>query len=278
MISNEPKPVERVVPTRFDLSPSSSQNAVGDSSAFGERAPPRSESEAHRTLKALAAGWATSRRLALYAAEVRLPRSAYRADLAACTPRIASAQAFTAVFECKASRSDFLRDAAPEAATAAELAELTQRLTELRSLIAAHRPDLRRGEELFPAFDCWDLRGLRHATHDQLTRRLRAAQRKLLEGTKFAKMARWRSASLLYAVTEPEVMQPWELPEGWGWLERLGDQLVLRAKPCLQTTTAAERIALLERIAAVTAVREARRLGVRRPEFGWSGFSEDASG
>jgi hypothetical protein len=255
--------VKRDLRARLNVSPNSGQNAVGDSSTPGGRAPPRSESEAHRALKGLAAEWATARRLSLYAAEVRLPRSAYRADLAACTPRIASPQAFTAVFECKASRSDFLRDAAPETATAAELAELTQRLAELRSLIAAHRPDLRRGEELFPAFDCWDLRGLRHATHDQLTRRLRAAQRKLHEGTKFAKMARWRSASLLYAVTESGVMHPWELPEGWGWLERLDDQLVLRAKPCLQITTAAERIALLERIAAVTAMRESRRLGAR---------------
>ena len=225
------------------------------------------ESDAHRALKALAAEWAVQHRLTLYAAEVRLPRSAYRADLAACTPRIASSLAFTAVFECKASRSDFLRDAAPETATAAELNELIHRLAELRCLIAAHRPDLRRGEELFPAFDCWDLRGLRHTTHDQLTRRLRAAQRKLHDGTKFAKMARWRSASLLYAVTEPGVLHPWELPEGWGWLERSGDGLLLRAKPCLQVTTAAERIALLERIAAVTAGREARRLGLLRPDW-----------
>ena len=231
------------------------------------RLPSRSESEAHRSLKSMAAEWAVARRLSLYAAEVRLPRSGYRADLAACTPRIASSAAFTAVFECKASRADFLRDAAPDTETAAELAELTRRLSELRSLIGAHRPDLRRGEELFPDFDCWDLRGLRHRTHDQLCHRLRALQRKLLEGTKFAKMARWRSASLLYAVSEPEVLQPWELPEGWGWLERTGEALVLRAKPCLHDTTVAERIALLERIAAATAAREGRHLGVRG--IGW---------
>lgn len=231
------------------------------------RLPSRSESEAHQLLKRLAAEWAAARRLSLYAAEVRLPRSGYRADLAACTPRTLSAEAFSAVFECKASRADFLRDAAPEAETAAELTELTLRLRELRALIADHRPDLRRGEELFPAFDCWDLRGLRHATHDQLARRLRAVQRKLHEGTKFARMARWRSASLLYAVSEPGVLQPWELPDGWGWLEREEGALILRAKPCLHVTTPAERIALLERIAAATCAREGRRLGVLRPEF-----------
>jgi hypothetical protein len=228
--------------------------------------PTRSESAAHKALKGLAAEWAVARRLSLYAAEVRLPRSGYRADLAACTPRTTSAGAYTAVFECKASRADFLRDAAPEAETATELAELTLRLAELRALIAEHRPDLRRGEDLFPAFDCWDLRGLRHATHDRLARQLRVAQRKLHEGTKFSKMARWRSASLLYAVCEPGVLEAWELPEGWGWLERAGDALVLRARPCLHATTAAERVALLERIAASTAAIESRRLGVRRPE------------
>jgi hypothetical protein len=219
------------------------------------RLPSRSESEAHRTLKRLAAEWAAARRLMLFAEEVRLPRSGYRADLAACTPRIASAHAFTAVFECKASRGDFLRDAAPETQTAAELADLTFRLGELRTMIGEHRPDLRRGEELFPDFDCWDLRGLRHETHDQLCQRVRSAQRKLHEGTKFAKMARWRSASLLYAVCEPGVLRPWELPEGWGWLERENGGLVLRAKPCLHATTAVERIALLERIAAAARPR-----------------------
>lgn len=210
----------------------------------------RGETVRHRELKELALAWAAEHRLALAATEVPLPRSAYRADVAACTRRIDSDQAVTAVFECKSSRADFLRDAAPEAALTSELAELSSRLSELRKLIGGHRPDLRRGEELFPEFDCYDLRGLRHATHDRLARRLRIAQRQLLEGTKFAKMARWRSASLLYLVTDAGLASPAELPEGWGWLERTGDNLSLRAKPCLHATRPAERIQLLERIAA----------------------------
>lgn len=209
----------------------------------------RGESVRHRELKQLALAWAAERRLTLAATEVPLPRSSYRADVAACTRRIDSDAAVTAVFECKSSRADFLRDAAPEAALATELTDLAARLADLRALIDAHRPDLRRGEELFPEFDCYDLRGLRHATHDRLTRRLRVAQRQLLEGTKFARMARWRSASLLYLVTDPELLAPIEFPEGWGWLERCGDSLILRAKPRLHATTARERIQLLERIA-----------------------------
>ncbi len=210
-----------------------------------------SESAAHRTLKRQALAWARTHRLRLAGTEVRLPRSGYRADVAAATPRSLAPAAMTAVFECKVSRADFRCDSAPEEGAAAEIAGLDERLRNLRALIGEHRPDLRRGEELFAAFDAYDLRGLRHATHDRLVAELRAAQHKLHEGTKFAKLARWRAASLLYLVVEPGIIEPQEVPEGWGLLVR-GDQgLELVAKPCLQATTAEERVALVERIAAV---------------------------
>ncbi|SUS03686.1 conserved hypothetical protein [uncultured Defluviicoccus sp.] len=216
----------------------------------------RSESAAHRELKQLALSWAAAHRLRLAALEVRLPRSGYRADVAATTPRVLADNAVTAVFECKVSRADFLRDSSPEAGAAEHIARLGERLAALRTLIGGHRPDLRRGEALFPEFDAYDLRGLRHETHDRLTAELRAAQRKLHEGTKFAKLVRWRAASLLYLVVEEGIFQPFELPEGWGLLARRGDQLELARKPCLNATTPAERVALLERIAAVGTQRE----------------------
>lgn len=221
-----------------------------------------SESAAHRELKRLALEWAAARRLVLAATEVRLPRSNYRADVAAATPRALAANAFTAVFECKAFRADLLRDAAPEAGARETIASLSERLASLRVLIGAHRPDLRLGEELFPEFDAYDLRGLRHETHDRLAAELRIAQRKFLDGTKFAKLARWRSANLLYLVTEDELIEPHELPESWGWLVRRGDSLELRARPCLRESTPAERVALVERIAAALAGRERIRAGV----------------
>lgn len=214
-----------------------------------------SESLAHRELKRLALAWARERRLLLAATEVRLPRSNYRADVAAATPRSLSAQAITAVFECKASRSDFLRDSAPEAGAAEAIAALRTRLVELRALIAGHRPDLRRGEELFAEWDAYDLRGLRHETHENLTIELRIAQRKLQEGTKFAKLGRWRAASLLYVVAEDGLFEAHEIPEGWGLLVRRGETLELTVKPCLHDTTPAERVALVERIAARATVR-----------------------
>lgn len=226
------------------------------------------ENAPHERLKRLAFGWALQHRLILCAAEVRVPRSRFRADVAAASPRIAATNAFTALFECKASRSDFLRDAAQEGAFRLKARELGERLIALQERIGEHRPDLRRGEELFPEFECCDLRGLRHDTYRRLARRLAVAQSKLQSGTKFSRMARWRSASLLYAVTEPGVLEPWELPPGWGWLERGEDSLRLRVKPCLHPTTPAERIALLERIAAAASATAARHAGVALPVYG----------
>lgn len=216
----------------------------------GSRPGSRAESAAHRELKRLALAWARSQRLALAAAEVRLPRSGYRADAAAATPRCLGSRARTAVFECKVSRADFLRDSAREAGAAGEITQLAERLATLRELIGGHRPDLRRGEALFAEFDAFDLRGLRHDTHDRLTAELRTAQRKLQEGTKFAKLGRWRSASLLYLVVEEGIMDVSEAPDGWGVLVRRGEGLDMVGRPCLNETTAEERVALLERIAA----------------------------
>lgn len=219
-----------------------------DSSAGGESA-------AHRELKRLALGWASARRLVLAAEEVRLPRANYRADVAAATPRVLAANALTAVFECKASRADFLRDSAPETGAEEHVACLGARLAALREMIGVHRPDLRRGEELFPEFDAVDLRGLRHATHERLERELRIARHKLAEGTKFARLARWRAASLLYLVAEEGLFAPAELPDGWGLLVRCGGALQLAVRPCLRDTTPAERVALVERIAATAGRR-----------------------
>lgn len=225
----------------------------------------RSESAAHRELKRLALAWALDHRLVLAATEVRLPRSDYRADVAAATPRALSDRARTAVFECKVSRADFRRDSAPEAGAAEAIARLGERLANLRALIGNHRPDLRRGEELFPEFDVLDLRGLRHRTHDKLSAELATARRKLQEGTKFAKLGRWRAASLLYVVAEEGLLAPFELPDGWGLLVRRGPALELAARPCLHDTTPAERVALVERIAAVATARE-RQAGGTKPD------------
>ncbi|HEU5080884.1 MAG TPA: hypothetical protein VFT72_16850 [Opitutaceae bacterium] len=225
--------------------------------------PKRSgESAAHLALKRLAVTWACGHRLPLCATEVRLPRCNYRADVAAATPGISAPNAAIAIFECKASRADFLRDSANESAVRNELVELAERLRSLREMIGQHRPDLRRGEELFPEFDAIDLRGVQHETHDRLAARLRVIQAKLLEGTKFSKLRRWSCATLMYLVCEENVAAPFEVPDGWGLLVREGDSLQLRLRPCLHETSLGHRVAFLERIASATTRGELRGLGV----------------
>jgi hypothetical protein len=225
----------------------SASNPVGASVKDGAGG----ETEAHRELKRLALDWARAHRLGLGATEVRLPRSGYRADVAAASPGQLGADAVTAVFECKASRADFRRDAADERRMLVQVRELAARLDELNALIGAHRPDLRKGDELFPEFECIDLRGTRHATHQAVTRELRAAQAALHEGTKFAKLARWRAATFLYMVVETEALvAPHEIPAGWGLLVREGAELRLVRPPERNEITLEQRIALLERIAA----------------------------
>lgn len=220
------------------------------------------ETAAHRRLKQLSAAWALAHRLSLCSTEVNLPRCNYRADVAASTPRVTAPNAVTAVFECKASRSDFLRDGADEKTVLAEIAALTVRVEALRRLIGQHCPDLRRGEELFPEFEAIDLRGVRHETHHRLTTALRIAQNKRLEGTKFSRLARWRCASLFYLVCEPELVAPHEVPDGWGLLIREGDELALHIAPVLHDTTPEQRIAFLERLAAASGRDMRRGLGV----------------
>lgn len=216
----------------------------------------------HRRLARLALEWAAAHRLTHCALEVRLPQSGYRADVAATSPRVLSPHAMTAVFECKVSRSDFLKDAAPEAKLIPLVAELQTRLSALREMIGTHRPDLRLGDELFAEFEAIDLRTTKHETHDTLTRQLRIAQNKLWDGTKFAKIARWRSANLLYLVCEDGIFESAEIPDGWGLLVRDGDTLQLRQKPCLHAISLEQRVQLLERIAATASGQTRKKLGV----------------
>ena len=121
---------------------------------------PGAESENHSRLKALALAWAQANGFAICGLEVRVPRSGYRADLAAAS-RGASAR--TAVFECKQGRGDLLKDAHSEAVTRAQLNELTQRRRTLEELLAVHRQQYGRSmmrgisprSNIEPIAACW---------------------------------------------------------------------------------------------------------------------------
>lgn len=210
------------------------------------------ETERHRELKRLALAWARGRGLDLAAAEVRIPRSGWRADVAAA----GGPDGPCALFECKQSREDLRRDAHDEAAARARCEELTRRALALDELLAAHCPALRRGEALWPEFDTWDFSALRHRGRRALAVARAAAERRVRDGTKFSRLRRYQAADELYLVVAPDCFAPADVPAGWGLLVRTaapgsgGPGLRLERAP--------------EPLAAAPAQRAALRAAIRR--------------
>ncbi len=219
------------------------------------------ETDAHRTLKRLAFNWARGSGLPLIGSEVRVPQSGFRADLAAASRHPAGPGAVVALFECKQSRSDLLRDHADEPSVRAAATAIAERVRRLRLQLASHLPNLRRGESLFPEFDSYDLDGIRHDTLHGLERELELLQRKLSLSTKFSRLHRYHAADYLYLVTEPGLLFPHEVPNGWGWLVRDGESLRLAEPPVRHAPTAASRLAWLEAMALSGTASCGRMLG-----------------
>ena len=222
----------------------------------------RGETAAHQALKQLAFAWARENGFPIAACEVRIPASGYRADVAACSPTRKGAERVVALFECKQCRADFLRDQANEPAVRLQNAELAKRMNALRALVAEHRPDLRRGEALFPEYDDYDFRGLRHAGLHALEKELETLQRKIVECVKFSRLHRYRAADHLYLVTEAGIMTENEVPLGWGWLVHEGDALICKAKPVRLSITPQQTLRWFEAIAVAGTRATAKAFGV----------------
>ena len=217
---------------------------------------PSSETENHLKLKGLAIAWAQANGFGIARCEVRVPKSGYRADVAAYgrgvelhRPSGMKPGVRTAVFECKQSRADLLKDAHGETAIRARLQELVLRRQSLEEMLAVHRPDLRRGEALWPEFDTWDFSGLEHSAYRGVLAEIDTVQRRVLRGTKFSKMFRYRCADFLYLVVEENIFAEAEIPAGWGLLVRTGEELRLVRSPAFLDAAEAQRVALLECIA-----------------------------
>ena len=224
-------------------------------------------------MKALALGWAQANGFAICATEVHVPRSGYRADVAAIG-RGPGRRA--ALFECKQARADLLKDAPGEAATRRELEALLERRGKLEELIAVHRPDLRRSDALWPEYASWDFTGLEHRSYQAVLAEIETRQRRVLRGMKFSKLFRYRSADFLYLVVEAGIIAAAEIPAGWGLLERerptegAEEALRLVRAPVRLETTEDQRSALLESIAvaATRAVNRAAGIGAPHPRHG----------
>lgn len=215
----------------------------------------RGETQAHAELKRLALAWARENGLVVCAGEVRVPKSGYRADVAACS---CGSERRTAVFECKQARADLLKDAHAEADMRQRLAELTARRRSLEEMFTTHCPDLRRGDGLWPEFDTWDFERLEHQAYRAVLAELEQVQRRVIRGTKFSRMFRWRCADFLYLVVEEGIFAEAEIPAGWGLLVRVGAELRLMRSPVSLDAAEAQRLALLESI-ALAATRAAMK-------------------
>ena len=219
------------------------------------------ETEAHLALKRASLVWAQLKGYRACGLEVRVPGSHFRADAAAYRSTGSSALGETAIFECKQSRADYLRDAALLEESRAQLLEARSRLDSLVRLLGSHHPNLRRGETLFPEFDAVDLDSLEHEGLRKASRRVEALERKVFGGTKFDDLTRWRTANVFYLVVVPGIVSAEETPRGWGLLEEdAGGELVERKAAVRHEIPEAKRISLLEQIArkatAMTYTRE----------------------
>ena len=217
------------------------------------------ETAAHQNLKRLAVLWAREMGYAAVAMEVHLPHSAFRADVVAYRragrPHRADAEiGETAVFECKQARADFLKDSCATDEARRRLLDLDHRRRTLERLLKLHLPSLRRGETLFADYDTIDLRGMEHKTYRRVLRDIGVWQRRLFGKTKFDRLLRYRCANLNYLVVEPGVLGLHEVPPGWGLLVERSGRLVLERRPLWQDVDRAERLRLLERIAAKATV------------------------
>lgn len=223
------------------------------------------ETAAHEKLRRLAIVWAQEQRFYAVATEVRLPKSAFIADVVAYRSGKRGSRPTTAVFECKQARSDFLKDSYSLEKTATRLKAGDERRQTLERLLKLHVPSLRSGETLFAEFDAVNLNGFEHKTYRRVLREIGVLQRRLFGKTKFDRLVRYRCANLNYLVVEDGILAAHEAPVGWGLLVHRQGTLVLERKPVWQETGERERLVLLERIAAAGTRLLNREMGLTLP-------------
>ncbi|MEM9159195.1 MAG: hypothetical protein AAGB46_09110 [Verrucomicrobiota bacterium] len=213
----------------------------------------KGESREHRTLKRLARGWMRERGFRISATEVRIPLSAYRADVAGyCSRRIYTVSpGETMVVECKATRADFLRDSGVESEVLEERIAIEKRLKGLVGMMRMHLPQCRMGVSLFAEYDSYDFGTVRHEVWRRLASQFDLLGRKFKEGLKLSKLSRYSSANYFCLAVEAEVLKKAEeVPEAWGILVREGDGLIVLREPLRMEAKEEVRLKLLERIGA----------------------------
>ena len=242
------------------------------------------ESQAHRDLKRLALQWAQVNGFRIAAAEVSLPNHRVRMDVAAYKPQRVresrrdartgrerlvwkAAVGVTAIFECKASATDFIRDARSMVATTERLKALQEKRERAEQELKIHYPSIRNGDSLFQEYETLNFERPGYERYEKIMREIRQLSDRLHGNTKFDRLTKYGVANLFYVVAEPAAIASHVLPCGWGLLERVGDELLLKAKPQWHDVPEEDRLAFFQRI-ALAATRAVNR------EHGAEFFSE----
>jgi hypothetical protein len=224
----------------------------------GDASVKTGESAEHRELKRLALIWAQARGFRIAAAEVALPNYRYRLDVAACRMersrgRLAvpegAGRITTAIFECKASRQDFRRDACVLTATAARLKTLHERKARVEDELRLYYPSIRNGDSLFPEYETLNFERPGYERYVKLLGEIARLSTRLEANTKFDRLGQWGVANLRYIVAEAAALERHEVPSGWGLLVRENDSLQLIIKPVWRDLCEEQQFVLLQRVA-----------------------------
>ncbi len=237
------------------------------------------ESAAHLELKRLALIWAQANGYPIAAREVSLPNLRFRLDVAAYRPAskrvlrrderwgtnrssAAAALGLSAIFECKASRADLVRDCRNSIRLLARMKELTEARCELERQLRICHPSLLNGDGLWPEYESAAYERSDHPTYLKLVKSLATLSRQLHGQTKMENLFKWNAANLHYLVVEPDLVSDHEIPVGWGLLVRDGQRLDLRLRPEFKEITEEGRLAILHRVAAAGTKATNREAGV----------------
>ena len=226
----------------------------------------RGETDSHFRLKRLALLWAQANGYSACAAEVILPQCRYRADVAAYRPQ-GRQVGVTAIFECKQARADLRRDNCFSDGTRDRLLALGRRRQVLEKHLRIHYPTLRTGDSLFPEYDSHDFSAIGHHGYSRVLREFTALQNRLVGGSKFECLARYRCANLFFLVLPGELFCEPEMPVGWGALVEANGSLALVRKPVWHDNSAETRLRFLQRIATAGTRQFNRAHGITREEI-----------
>jgi hypothetical protein len=239
----------------------------------------QSETPRHRELKRLALIWAQAHGYRAAAAEVSLPNYRFRLDVAAYKPdsvrelqpgggtRRRQGIGVTAVFECKASKSDFRRDARSIQVTTDRLKMLHDRRARIERELLLYYPSISNGDSLFQEYHSVDFERPGHERYQRTLRDIQRLNSRLHANTKFDLLVRWGAANLFWVVADPDVIAGHELPAGWGLLLSRGDGLDLVTKPLLHEVSESARLALFHRIALAATRVVNREHGIAYEDF-----------